>query len=280
MNLELPGVRRIAVIAPSGKTAAETVEKGLAALRRTGADVQVMPHVGQGTELPFLDSGDAERAADFMAAAECGEVVWAVRGGYGGVRTLELLDWERLRKHPVRLAGFSDVTALHWAMVARNAGEAISAPMFRYLAEMDDELSLSTLAAALRGDPVTLQLPALRPGVARGSALAGNLTVAASLAGTKYFPDTAGKVVCLEDVGEAPYRIDRSLAQLRLAGAFERCAGVVFGNFTDCGEADAVAAVLRDFADKIKSPVFTGLSFGHELPFYSLSSRQMLTVSA
>ena len=280
MTLELPGVRRIAVIAPAGKTAADTVANGLAALRRTGAEVRVMPHVGQGATLPFLDSGDAERAADFMAAAEQGDVVWAVRGGYGGARILELLDWERLQKRPVRLAGFSDVTALHWALVARGAGEAVNAPMFRYLAEMTDELSFTTLAAALRGDPVTLKLPALRPGVARGLALPGNLTVAASLAGTKFFPDTAGKVVCLEDVGEAPYRIDRALAQLRLAGAFERCAGVVFGNFTDCGDADAVAAVLRDFADKMKSPVFTGLSFGHELPFYTLSSRQTITVSA
>lgn len=278
MKLRLPDGMKIAAVAPAGRTTPETVAAGAEALRRSGADVAVMPHVGAGALLPFLDADDAARAADFMHAARESDLVWAVRGGYGGARMLELLDWEYLRQHPVRLAGFSDVTALHWALVARGAGEAISAPMFRFLAELSDDLSTTTLAAALAAAPVELRLPALRPGRAEGPALAGNLTVAASLAGTEYFPDLAGRVVCLEDVGEKPYRVDRALNQLKLAGAFDRCAAVVFGNFTDCGDPAELAAVLREFAGKIKSPVFTGLAFGHELPFYALSSRQNVTV--
>lgn len=280
MKLQLPENLAVAVIAPAGKCAEPTVAAGVAALRSAGADVMVMPHVDSGTRLPYLAADDADRAADFMAAAESCRMLWAVRGGYGCMRILPLLDWEYLRQHPVTVAGFSDITALHWALTARKCGTAVSAPMLKYLAEMDDELSVKSLFGALTAQDVKLTLTALRGETAAGTPLPGNLTVAAALAGTEYFPDTAGKILVLEDVGEAAYRIDRSLTQLRLAGAFDRCAAVVFGNFTGCGSPEEVDAVLQDFAGHIRCPVFTGLKTGHELPFFSLSGAQKMQVSA
>jgi muramoyltetrapeptide carboxypeptidase len=234
-----------------------------------------MPHCFDGGTLPFLAANDLSRAADITAGATRGGIVWAARGGYGCARILELLDWKKLQQCDFKIAGFSDITALHWAMTARHAGTAVAAPMLKFLSEMDDDLSIKTLNDALESRPVSLQLTALHGNHAGGLALPGNLTVAASLAGSKFFPDTTGRIIVLEDVGEAPYRIDRALTQLQLAGAFEKCAGVIFGYFTNCGD---VTPVLENFAANAQCPVFTGLPFGHEMPFYSLATTQYIEV--
>lgn len=265
----------IAVCAPAGAIAPEIAAAGITALRNAGAEVTVLPHCFTGSELPFLAADDALRAADITAGAALGTTLWATRGGYGCARILDLLDWEKLRQCDFKIAGFSDITALHWAMTARHAGTAVAAPMLKFLSEMDDDLSIQTLNNALESRPVSLQLTALRGNYAGGLALPGNLTVAASLAGSKFFPDTTGRIIVLEDVGEAPYRIDRALTQLRLAGAFAKCAGVIFGYFTDCGD---VTPVLQNFAATARCPVFTGLPFGHEMPFYSLATTQYIEV--
>lgn len=265
----------IAVCAPAGAVAPEIAAAGITALQNAGADVTVLPHCFTGGKLPFLAADDALRSADITAGAAPGTTLWAARGGYGCARILDLLDWEKLRRNNVKIAGFSDITALHWAMTACCAGTAVAAPMLKFLAEMDDDLSIRTLNDALESRPVSLQLPALCGKHAGGLALPGNLTVAASLAGSKFFPDTTGRIIVLEDVGEAPYRIDRALTQLRLAGAFEKCAGVIFGYFTDCGD---VTPVLENFAANVNCPVFTGLPFGHEMPFYSLATTQYIEV--
>lgn len=279
MKLLLPENLAVSVIAPAGKCDSRVVTDGVAALCNSGAKVQIMPHVFSGTSLPYLAADDAARCADIMNAATDGALLWAVRGGYGCARILPLLDWEFLQKHPVTVAGFSDITALHWALTAKNAGTAISAPMLKYLAEINDDLSVNTLFNALAAQNVTVKLPALRGTAASGTPLPGNLTVAASLAGTDFFPDTAGKILILEDVGEAPYRIDRALTQLILAGAFDNCAAVVFGNFTGCGTPDEIKAVLDDFAMRVTCPVFSGFPFGHELPFFSLSTAQKMVIN-
>ena len=195
------------------------------------------------------------------------------------MRILDLIDWTMLRASSTVIAGFSDITALHWAMLRHGTENFLAAPMMKFLAEAEDPVTADSLRAALAGEPAALRLDALRPGRISGPPLPGNLAVASALCGTPHFPDTEGRIVVLEEVGEAPYRIDRMLTQLRLAGAFDRCAGVVFGNFTDCGDPSGVEAVLRDFTGRVACPVFTGLAHGHQLPFLSLSGRQTLSVS-
>ena len=177
-----------------------------------------------------------------------------------------------LRK-PKGVKSYSDVKGVLALCLLANRVEEVKERLQK--AEMDDDLSIRTLNDALESRPVSLQLPAWHGKHAGGLALPGNLTVAASLAGSKFFPDTTGRIIVLEDVGEAPYRIDRALTQLRLAGAFEKCAGVIFGYFTNCGD---VTPVLENFAANVNCPVFTGLPFGHEMPFYSLATTQYIEV--
>ena len=154
-----------------------------------------------------------------------------------------------------------------------------AAPMMKFLVENTFDLTGETLHAALNEEYIPLKLPALRAGNICGTPLPGNLAVAASLCGTKFMPETSGKIIILEEVGEAPYRIDRMLTQLQLNGVFEHCAGIIFGNFTGCGEVPEVMAVLQDFTEKVTCPVFYGLPHGHELPFYALCGRQLISVT-
>ena len=263
----------IAATAPAGAVKPELISAGKAVLEKLGAQVKIMPHsAGRAANLPYLSGNDDERAADLISAWLDPEVdiIWAVRGGYGCGKLLEKLDWQELSKHPKMVAGFSDLTALHWAMSAKKCGTLMALPMFAFLNEMD-ETTFSALAKIFRREESSFFLPALRPGKVRGLPLPGNITVAASLCGTPFFPDTSGKILILEEIGEYPYRIDRNLNQLRLAGAFEKCAAVVFGHFTSAGEPEEIMQVLKDFTCRVKCPVFHSFRYGHELPFVSLA---------
>ncbi|MBE6355890.1 MAG: LD-carboxypeptidase [Lentisphaerae bacterium] len=275
-----PGMLRIALVSPSGKCDKQTVLAGKNALEKCGCQVRIMPHVFAGNALPFLAAGDEQRAQDINSAIadEQIDMLWAVRGGYGAIRILDKINWQLWQKCPKPFAGFSDITAIHWAMAKYKIDSFHAAPMMKFLIS-PDELTVNSLNAALSGKPVSLHLDALRPGKISGTALAGNIAVAASLCGTKFLPETTGKVLILEEVGEAPYRIDRMLTQLRLAGVFKDCAGIIFGNFTDCGEVPDVMAVLRDFTGQVSCPVFYNLPHGHELPFYAFCGRQLISVT-
>lgn len=266
----------IAALAPAGAVSPERISAGKDFLESLGAKVRIMPHAaGKDPELPYLSGSDAERADDLLAAWLDPEVsmIWAIRGGYGSGKLLEKLDWPTLARHKKMVAGFSDITALHWAMTAKDCGTAAALPMFAFLPEMD-EFTRESLSCIFHRREQKFQLPALRPGTVKGAPLAGNLTVAASLCGTPFFPDTRNRILILEEVREHPYRVDRTLNQLRLAGAFEHCAAVVFGHFTSSGSQEEIMAVLKDLCDRITCPVFYGFQHGHELPFASISADQ------
>ncbi len=279
---KFPHKYRIALVAPAGVISPETAASGRAILEKYGHEVKIMPHLFTGGTLLHLSADDADRASDINAAIDDEEIeiIWAVRGGAGSLRILDRINWKKLKDSGKYFAGFSDITAIHWAMAANNSCRYLAAPMMKFLAENREPLTGETLFAALNGSPVSLQLPALRPGSVNGTALAGNLTVAAALCGSRYLPDTTGRVLVLEDIGEAPYRIDRCLTQLRINGVFDHCAGIIFGRFTDCGNEPELMAVLKDFTGKVSCPVFCGLCHGHELPFYSLCGTQEISVTA
>lgn len=270
----------IGAIAPAGKVKEETVSAGVAALRSLGAEVKLYPHIRQGHRtLPYLAAEDAGRAADLESAWLDPEIdmIWAIRGGYGCARFLEMVNWEKLAQRNIPVAGFSDITSLHWAMTAKNCGTVMALPMFSFLQD-PNEATLKSLDRIFKKEEQCFTLPALRSGVISGLPLPGNLTVATSLCGTPYFPDTTGRILVLEEVREAPYRIDRMLNQLLMCRAFRKCAGVVFGYFTACGSDPEIMKVLEDFTGKVDVPVFYGLKFGHEQPFIPIRSDQIMRV--
>lgn len=231
----------------------------------------------------YLAGRDADRASDVNALFADPEVraVLALRGGWGSARLLPHLDYAALRRHPKILMGYSDVTALLNAVHARTGMVTFHGPVG---ISTWTPFSIESMAAVLfEGDTPTLANPAelrdglvqvedriqtITPGRARGRLLGGNLTVLSAIVGTPYLPDLDGAILFLEDTGEAIYRMDRMLTQLKLAGLLGRIKGFVFGRCTDCKPGEGYGALTLDevFADHVKPlgvPAFRGAMIGH-----------------
>ncbi|EZP73408.1 Peptidase U61 LD-carboxypeptidase A [Sphingomonas paucimobilis] len=239
----------------------------------------------------YLAGKDADRAADVNAMFADPEVraVFAVRGGWGCARILPYLDFATIRANPKLLVGFSDITALHLAFAARAGFPTIHGPnaasswprfswdAFRAIAfDGATPLLVNPVAHEDRLVQRSGRIRTFRGGKAAGRLLGGNLTVLAALVGTPWMPAFDGAILFMEDVGEAPYRIDRMLTQLSLAGLLGKVAGVVFGQCTNCAASDAsyggftVSEVLQQHLEPLGVPAFQGAAIGHVASQFSL----------
>jgi len=218
----------------------------------------------------YLAGRDWQRRQDLLEADA--PLRACVRGGWGAARLLE-----RLEALPAGwLLGFSDVTSLLWAQCASGRGGAIHGPLLTSLAA-EPAWSQERLRRLLFGESLApLQGQGWRSGVASGPLLVGNLTVATHLLGSRHLPDLRGAILILEDVGEAPYRIERLLTHWRLCGALQQLAAIGFGSFSGCDDDDPEAAqelaagrrfsleqVLRERSADLGIPVLAGLPVGH-----------------
>ncbi|MEX2963148.1 LD-carboxypeptidase [Microbulbifer sp. TYP-18] len=232
----------------------------------------------------YLAGPDAARAQDInaMFADPSVDAVFCLRGGYGTPRILPLLDYDTIGRNPKVLLGYSDITALLNAINRRCGFITFHGPI---AAQNFTDYTLDEFRKVLvRGEgPVRIGAPPrfeaapgraehnnrltrFRGGRARGRLTGGNLSLVCSLLGTPYEPEFRNRILFLEDVGEAPYRIDRMLTQLWLAGKLEQVAGIVFGKFTEAdtsGNTFSVEHVLRERCGGLKVPVIRGLMTGH-----------------
>lgn len=282
----------VAVILPSSAVRdGEAFARGLQRLRDWGLSPTVLSRgpVDEGLDWP---DGGAVAAADTdrlqalqQAIAEPRfRAVFCGRGGYGAARLLEGLDWSPLAKDPKPIVGYSDVTALLCAAAAEVGLVSFHGPMVATTEPMDAGEAGWQLQRELLTDPDGVQsLPeaadarAIRPGAAEGRLVGGNLAVLQASIGTPWQVDTAGALLFLEDIGEAPYRVDRMLTQLLQTGMLRRVAGVVLGDFHVEGTALAsvhapMQRVLEERLAALDVPVACGFLIGHRpgawtLPF-------------
>ncbi len=256
----------VGVVAPASPFDRGAFEKGLAVLAGMGLEVRLAE--GLFARRGFLAGDDAQRARqvnDFIHDPDVRAIVCA-RGGYGSMRILARLDYAALARRPVALTGFSDITALHAAVYARCGLVTFHAPVVTSLGKGGERSRRSFQAALFSGAAcvLTAERPqVLRAGTARGPVAGGNLALLAALAGTPYFPDLRGHILFLEDVTEQPYRIDRMLTQLKLAGCLSGLAGVALGRFDRCGLQEEVYAVAADAFADAGIPVLGGFEVGH-----------------
>jgi muramoyltetrapeptide carboxypeptidase len=260
----------IRVVAPSGPVPREAFMAGVEILRRR---YDVRYDEGVFARDGFLAGDDQRRLGELTAALQdpAAKAVVMARGGYGLLRLLPFLDGAVLRAQPRPLVGFSDgtvllafaaaagVTAVHGPVVTQlgNLGEDDQRTLFRLLEEPNPGVLLSGLGPVI-------------PGRAAGPLLGGNLEVFSRLIGTPFIPDLTGAILFIEDLGERPYRIDRLLTTLDLAGVFNAVSAVVVGDFTSCDEPEATRAgsptadeVLLDRLGRLAIPVVVGASVGH-----------------
>ena len=268
---------RIRLISPSGHAHdPAAMARGVARLREAGCTVEGLPVLERAT-LRFAGS-DAERAGDINGLATLvtlPDIVLTTRGGYGATRLLPLLDYaalrERLRGAPLALVGHSDFTALQMALYASSGLCTFSGPLLADLgAEPRREFSWRHFWATLTSPALSVTW---RSGIEadldlQGPLWGGNLAVLCSLLGTPYFPAIDGGVLFVEDIGEAPYRVERMLYQLHLSGVLGRQQALVLGNFSQCepGGRDNgydLAAAFAQFRAVAAIPVVDGLPHGH-----------------
>ena len=194
------------------------------------------------------------------------KAIIAARGGYGCARLLPLLDFELIRRHPKILIGFSDLTVL-LAAVGRETGLiTFHGPMLTTLPR-SDRASQEAFCNLLLGRPETeiraKGLEILRAGEAQGRLLPGNLTNLVHMTATPLEPDYAGRILVLEDIGEAPYRIDRLLTHLAASGRLKKIAGLVLGGFDQCGDLQLIWQRALDLTADRPIPVWANFPAGH-----------------
>lgn len=266
-----PGAR-VAVVAPSGPVSEERLQAGLDMLRGWDLDPVVAPHVlDRHGEFDYLAGADADRAAD-LQTAWCDPSVDAVlcaRGGYGAQRMVDLLDWAEMRAAgPKVFVGFSDITVLHEAFATRLGLATLYGPMAAGIDFIKSGRAQEHLKATLFEPEsvrtITSTGSALVPGRARGVTLGGCLCLLAAEAGTPHARTSArGGLLCLEDVGEETYRLDRYLTQLLRAGAFDGVRGVLLGSWQECEPYERVRALFMDRLGGLGVPVVAEFGFGH-----------------
>ncbi len=265
---------RIAVVAPASPFQREEFDKGVAELGRLGFepvfDEDVFARHGG-----YLSGTGQLRARAFLNAWRDPSIkaLIAVRGGYGSVHTLPYLEHEDLRQTPKAVIGYSDLTTIltyltlgcgivsfHGPMLDRRLGRGIDAY------DRDSFLGALTRAEPL-GEVGSLALESFRAGEASGPLVGGTIAQLVASLGTPYaFSPPQGHVLFLEDVGERPYRLDRMLTQLRLAGVLAKASAIVLGEFKDCDEPKgepSAKAVLSALLDDFNGPVVYGFPSGH-----------------
>ena len=274
----------IGVIAPAGCGDLDLSIAGVSWLGEQGFRVRLGMNVQK--TLGYLAGTDAERASDINAMFASPDIdgIICLRGGYGTMRLLDLVDYECIRTHPKVFVGYSDITALHLSigqrtglvtfhgpMITSDMGKGLSDYTWDYLSKA---ITRSEPLGPITNPPNLLSPTVIVPGRAQGQLIGGNLSLSVSTLGTPYEIDTRGKILCLEEVGEAPYRIDRMLTQLLLAGKLQDAVGIVIAVCIDCDRDDppsfTVEEVLRDRLGDLNKPVLYNLYFGHTAEKFTL----------
>jgi muramoyltetrapeptide carboxypeptidase len=236
----------------------------------------------------YLAGTDQQRAEDvnqmFLRPDIKGIVTFM--GGYGCSRILPLLDYAQIRAHPKVIVGHSDITSLllaihrqtglitfHGSSGLTGVGEYARSHFRRAIMST---ATIGQIAKPPETSPGEVErnhrLITIVPGRATGQLVGGNLTLVTNLLGTPFEPDTRGKIFFLEEIGEEPYRVDRMLTQLWLAGKFQQAAGIALGHFVDCYPKEyqpsfpqtlSLEAILRDRFEPLQKPTLYNLMFGH-----------------
>ena len=277
----------VALIAPAGPPKRDEVMRFKNHIEQRGYKVKMRDDIFDVEG--YLAGTDERRAEEFNEAFADPEVdgVLCVRGGYGCMRMLPLVDFDQVKKHPKLLLGFSDITALHAAMNKagivsfHGPGPASGLGSEKGPTEFTGKYVLRAVEASpdSPAGPYTVEVSkdvtevdSFGKGKATGRMVGGNLSLISALEGTPYAIDTKGAILIIEDVNEAPYRIDRMIQQLKLAGKLDGIKGAVLGKFTeDFVREDKLTddkrfdttGVLRQYFEDLGVPVLVNYPIGH-----------------
>ncbi|HYK37631.1 LD-carboxypeptidase [Alloacidobacterium sp.] len=263
---------RVAVIAPASSSKPERLARGIEALRARGYDAEFGKYA-QGRQSPYFSGTAMQRLADLHAAFADPQVqaIFCTRGGYGSNYLLEDIDLDLIRDNPKPLFGYSDMTALQTWFLDQLGLVSFHGPMVAADFAVDDGVHDVSFDAALDGEAVAVGTPEglriLRPGHAQGVMYGGCLSILTASLGTRFAPQTEGKLLFLEDVGAKPYQMDRMLRQMMLGGKFDGVSGFIFGEMLECVSPgtgpELLEQVILRVLDWFDGPIAIGLQSGH-----------------
>ena len=273
----------VGLIAPGGVAGDALIEKCVKNLEAFGMRVKISTNI-RAARGGYAGTA-AQRVDDLHAMFLDREVkaIWPARGGSGCIHLLPKINYSLIRNHPKILIGYSDITALLLA-IYRHAGlitfhgPVASSTFSDYSVAhlkavlMDPqprfEINMSSQNAEKALQEPQFARRSIREGVAIGRLVGGNLSVLSAMVGTPYAAELSGSIMFLEEIGEAPYRIDRMLTQLSQSGGLKNIAGAMLGVFQKAVATDGEASltlneVLDDHFAQLKTPSVYGFSFGH-----------------
>jgi muramoyltetrapeptide carboxypeptidase len=263
----------VGVVAPSGVVDPGELAAGIKRVEAMGFRVSIGRNVRRAHR--YTAGTDRERADDLqqMFSDPTVRAILCARGGYGATRLLPMLDDSLIARHPKILVGSSDVTALLLYLVQRAGTVAFHGPMVgpnfgRSASALSSEGFLRAVCSSESGGRIRCgDLAGWKKGIARGRLTGGCLSLLCAMLGTPDEPDTRGSILFLEDVNEAPYRIDRMLTQLKAAGKLDGVRGLVFGKMINChpapGAGYGLEEVILEAIGPFEGPVLFGLPAGH-----------------
>ena len=265
-----PHVKTIAVITPASYPHPKSSRDGIALLKEAGYKVKVYPNAftrPEGVEKdPYTAIPAALRIKDFEAAWNDKEndLIICSRGGRGTADLVAGVNWSKLSKRPeLYVMGYSDVTMLLCALSAKGYGRPVAGPVASSLPGLSHAM-IPQIRKMFHGEALApIKLKALNPGDCSGKPVAGLLNRFVRSVQNKYGLETKGKIIIIECVKSKPENIRLNLDELLKAKFFDGAAGVVFGHFLKSGDPKEINAALKEFAGKVKIPVYRGLPFGH-----------------
>ncbi|SDI47661.1 S66 peptidase family protein [Natribacillus halophilus] len=262
---------------PASPVKKEALDKAIAVIENLGFHTQLARRFEKNN--PHFLAGDiSSRVGELHQLFVDPEVdgILCLRGGYGTPGLLPHLDYSLIAKHPKLLIGYSDITALHIALQQNSKMITLHGPMAATDLLEAPPFTVEHFLQSLRAEswpqrlvnPEHYPMKTLVHGMATGILTGGNLSVLVGLMGTPFEIDTRGKVLFLEDVGEEPYRVDRALTQLALAGKLDEAAGFILGTCKDCTstaypQGENVLAVCERILAPYGKPTIYNVQAGH-----------------
>lgn len=291
----------VGILSPAGATYRQDhIDLVIDAVKGLGFVPKLAPHATD--RYGYLAGPDEVRAADVngMFADPTIAALMPIHGGWGSARILPYLAYDTIRANPKVLVGFSDITALllgiysQTGLVTFHGPHGITSwrqgqvdPLRRIIVNGEALTYTNPLLAEDQDRLMRVRgrVQTITPGRATGPLVGGNLSVIAGIVGSPYMPNTDGAILFLEDIGEAPYRIDRMLTQLKLAGTLDNLAGFIFGQCTNCGPGETYGSltlgqILDDHIKPLGIPAWSGAWIGHVEPIWTLSIGGRVSVDA
>ena len=271
----------IGLISPASPENTLAIKNAILFLKNQGFNVVEGKHLYD--KWGYLAGKDKDRASDVMEMFENDvvDMILCIRGGYGSSRILPYIDFDVIKKHPKIFAGFSDITVFLNTFYEKCGLTTFHSPMGSSNLE-DIETFKSFMYTFMEGyKPYTIKNPSefktlcITGGMAEGNLIGGNLGLICNLLGTTYETNMRDKILFIEEVGEAPYKVDRILTQLLLAKKLQQCKGIILGQFKGCDlphyeRSLTLEEVFKDRLYNLDIPMFSGFCSGHDYPKLTL----------